>query len=283
VLNLTRAVCIVLLGALAIGCTSVTTPASDSPSTAAALPSSLVASSAGPTTLPGASLGATSFPSAAPTLPPLSTIGPSPSATTGRTPKPTKAATPTPSPTPPPAKVKSFTAPQTVDCNVDPEPTQIHLEWSVARATGVTISIDGPGIYDSYDGATGAADLPFACGSEKHKYLLTTTGSDGAVATETRVVKRALPKIRNVYADNLTIQGQCSQVYQRRVYWNVENATGVTVTVGGQTYGPYAGHDNNDLFPYDCRNSETVTYHVETTGYGPAATFDYVLPYASTT
>lgn len=273
-------------GVLAIACTTIAPAGTVAPATVA--PASVASTaSVAPTDSQSESLQPSPEVTSAP---PTATAAASPSAAVTnepppppptKTPKPTKAPTPTPSPTPAPAKVKSFTAPNTIDCNVDPEPTQIHLEWSVARATGVTISIDGPGIYDSYDGATGAADVPFACGSDSHTYLITTTGSDGAQATEKRVVKRAEPKIVNVYADNLSVQGACTQVYQRRVYWVVENAKGVTITVNGQQYGPYTGHEGNDLLPYDCRNGAQPTYHFETTGYGPAATQDYSPPYST--
>jgi hypothetical protein len=69
---------------------------------------------------------------------------------------------------------------------------QIQITWVVKRATGVTISIDGPGIFKRYPGATGLATVPFACGAgdTKHTYTLTTTGSAGAAVHVTKTVKR---------------------------------------------------------------------------------------------
>jgi hypothetical protein len=267
-------VTVLLMAVAAVACTTVGPPGSGQTSPGAT--SSGDASASAATTAPGTVASGTLAPGTIAPATLAASSGPTDAPT--RTAKPSKP--PTPTPTAEPAKIKTFTAPETIDCNVDPIPSQIHIEWSVARATGVTLSIDSGGLYDSYSGADGTADVAFACGEAQHEYTLTTTGGAGAPATKSVTVKRAEPRIRNVYADNLTLDGTCTMVYQRRVYWNVENATGVTVTVGGQAYGPYMGHDNNDLFPYDCRTSETVTYHVETTGFGPAATFDYVLPYA---
>jgi hypothetical protein len=59
----------------------------------------------------------------------------------------------------------------------------------VVRATGVTISIDGPGIYDRYNDTTGSALVPFACNGDSHTYLLTTVGGVGAPDTAELVVR----------------------------------------------------------------------------------------------
>jgi hypothetical protein len=67
-----------------------------------------------------------------------------------------------------------------------PNGREVVLEWKVTGTDQVTISVDGPGIYDSY-GASGSATLSFPCGNwgpgetAKHTYLLKTVGG-GPVA-----------------------------------------------------------------------------------------------------
>jgi hypothetical protein len=100
-------------------------------------------------------------------------------------------ATPTATPAPAPTgqTILSFGVPQTVKCDASGQPTSLHLTWTTAAATGVSISIDGPGKFADYP-ASGSADLPFGCSEVQHTYLLTTHGS-GPPATRTVVVKRA--------------------------------------------------------------------------------------------
>lgn len=54
------------------------------------------------------------------------------------------------------------------------------LEWKVVGATQVTLSIDGPGLFDTYP-AEGSEELPFGCdgpvgSTSKHTYFLTLVG-----------------------------------------------------------------------------------------------------------
>jgi hypothetical protein len=117
---------------------------------------------------------------------------PSPTLATEPTTTPSSASAapePTPTTSTDPA-ILEFEAPESVDCGDPNFPGTIHVAWSVTNATGVTISIDGPGIYQRYQGQTGSADVPFACGEEQHTYLLTTTGGTGPAATEEIVVTR---------------------------------------------------------------------------------------------
>lgn len=81
--------------------------------------------------------------------------------------------------------IASFSAPSTVNCT---SATTITLSWTTRNATSVTISIDGPGIYNTYP-ANGSASVPFACDGKSHTYLLTAKGPHGT-ATSTRVVSK---------------------------------------------------------------------------------------------
>jgi hypothetical protein len=154
-----------------------------------------------------------------------------------------------------------------VDCNVSPEPTSIHLEWEIARATGVTLSIDGPGIFDSYDGPSGSADVPFACGERRHTYLLTTTGGDGAAVSQEIVVRRARPHIREFSASYV---GPNLQQCNYRFTWRLDYAEGVRIFILGNEYGSYNGREGDITVPYNCPSGDTVTYRLETTAtYGP--------------
>jgi len=113
---------------------------------------------------------------------------PTPLATPAATSTPT--ATPTSGPpTPTGQTILTFSVPQTVKCGAANQGTPlIHLSWTTASATGVTISIDGTGKYADYP-AAGSADVPFACGAAQHTYLITTHGT-GSPATKTVVVRR---------------------------------------------------------------------------------------------
>lgn len=69
--------------------------------------------------------------------------------------------------------------------NVSAPGTPVVLEWKTADTEKLTISIDGPGIYDSYP-STHSAELPFACSgtpgsSQVHRYLLTATGGGHSI------------------------------------------------------------------------------------------------------
>lgn len=238
-------------------------------------------SSGSPEASASASLEVTTSPTEIPmTIAPTETPGAlaTPTSTPSPTPTPTLPATPTPVPTPKPANIKSFSASETtVDCNVLPEPFQVHLEWSIARATGVTISIDGPGIYDSYPGATGSADVPFACGDAKHTYTLTTTGGDGAAASQTITVKRAKPAFdeADTYVPGITSTVLCLSPITRSLHWHVLYASGVKIETGGVLLGTYNGAEGSTMVTFDCTASNTQTYKLTTIAtYGPQATLE---------
>jgi len=98
-------------------------------------------------------------------------------------------ATASPVPAPTGQTILTFVVPQTVKCDAANQTTpSVHLTWTTAKATGVTISIDGPGKFADYP-ANGSADLPFACPRAQHTYLLTTRGV-GTPDTRTVVVRR---------------------------------------------------------------------------------------------
>jgi hypothetical protein len=129
-------------------------------------------------------------PTSAATAGPQATLAPTRAPTpaaaqTGATARP-----PTPAATPSGQTILTFTVPATFKCDAAGQANQyVHLAWTTAHATGVSISIDGPGRYADY-AASGSADVPFACGEPQHTYLLTTHGS-GQPATRTIVIKRA--------------------------------------------------------------------------------------------
>jgi hypothetical protein len=89
-----------------------------------------------------------------------------------------------PTPTNPPAAaapvINSFETPENIDCH-NGNFQEFTATWSTTNAVNVTISIDGPGVYDTY-GPNGEASLPFNC-SSSHTFLLTAHGSDGQTAT----------------------------------------------------------------------------------------------------
>ncbi|MEO3927274.1 hypothetical protein ABGB07_25895 [Micromonosporaceae bacterium B7E4] len=63
------------------------------------------------------------------------------------------------------------------------------LEWKVTGTDKVTLSVDGPGIYDTYP-AVGTATIDFPCAGVpgeyvKHTYQLRTVGGGGEVRSKT--------------------------------------------------------------------------------------------------
>lgn len=112
------------------------------------------------------------------------TAPPAPTTTAASTGSGTKTTTPTtaPAPSTPKPTITSFTTPDTIDCH-NGMSQMFTASWSVANATKVTISIDGPGIYKTY-AATDSDSFPFGC-QTSHSYLLTAYGADGSTATKT--------------------------------------------------------------------------------------------------
>jgi len=123
---------------------------------------------------------------------PVAVLGTSPSASAAATPTPVQVTVaPTAAPTP------VSTTPAFASLNVAPIVSCIgvtgdawpSMKWSTTNATGITISIDGPGIFGSY-GASGSITptdevIPFACSAPyKHTYLFTTTGGSGPAAAK---------------------------------------------------------------------------------------------------
>jgi hypothetical protein len=85
-------------------------------------------------------------------------------------------------------------SPQILQFNGTPSPYQcpgsgqIQLTWSTQNTTGVSISIDGGGVYGNY-GPTGNAQVPFACPDNQHTYVLTANGTNGQSPQKTLVVQ----------------------------------------------------------------------------------------------
>lgn len=107
--------------------------------------------------------------------PPTTTPTVGPSLAPGQTPKPT---------------LTGFTAPATASCtapNGSAPAGYIHLTWTASDTTGVRISIDPPAANRAYAygyadypwPAVSSADVPFACGSASHLYVITTAHTTG--------------------------------------------------------------------------------------------------------
>lgn len=77
--------------------------------------------------------------------------------------------------------------------------TPVTLAWKTTGQPTVSLSVDGPGIYQSYEGPEGSETLSFPCdgapGSyQKHTYTLTAT-EDGAKAEKTITVQAIINEI----------------------------------------------------------------------------------------
>lgn len=144
----------------------------------------LTAALTGNTDRSPASVGTTSTTAAPSASTPSSTT--TSSTTTSSTTTSSTTTTSTPATTTTTTPVPAFTSvsvPSTADCEETP---LIGVSWRAAHATGVTISIDGSGIFGTYP-ASGSAQVPFSCGPASHRYTFSTQGG-GPVAREVRTV-----------------------------------------------------------------------------------------------
>ena len=255
---------------LIYGCVSVNAPLSPSATPAGTSPASL---EPGTSASPLPTIGPASLlPTAQATDPAMTTAPttPEPGATVAPA---TPTATPTAPATPRPPRIRSFEYPRNLDCNVDPEPSTVHLEWNIARGSGVTISIDGPGVYDSYDGRIGSADVPFSCSEPRHTYLLTTVGGDGPADTQEVTIRRARPRVIS-----FDLIEDCEAPDERVFEWEVDNAMSVEISIDNSMFGSYMMREGQAALPFDCSVASEITYTLETIAtYGPQATRELLL------
>lgn len=79
-------------------------------------------------------------------------------------------------------RIDSFGVPATIDCSSGGD-QPFTISWSTSNTTKVTISIDGPGIWDTFP-PNGEATLPYSGCSSPHTYLITAFGADGSTVTK---------------------------------------------------------------------------------------------------
>jgi hypothetical protein len=97
--------------------------------------------------------------------------------------------------------ITSFQTPDNIDCH-NGDFQMFTASWNTSNAVKVTMSIDGPGVYKTYDGPSGSDSFPFNC-STSHTFLLTAYGSDGHTATQTITLQP-----RNVQSPTTTSTSQ---------------------------------------------------------------------------
>ena len=128
------------------------------------------------TTLPPVTAPTTTAPSGPTTTAPATTSTTAPTTTSTTAPKPA---------------IVTFNHPSAVNCAVPAgEVPYIPLSWTTQNAVKVTISIDGPGIYKTYPGATGSDTVPFACPGP-HTYLITAYSATNQVVTQQVVLTKS--------------------------------------------------------------------------------------------
>ena len=227
------------------------------PSLSIAPSASLVAvGSVAPTTdvsVPPVTVPPTAPPTAAPTPP-------------TKTPKPT--ATPNTNPV-----IISFEAPKQEDCTND-SAGRVTLKWSVKNATGVSLSIDGPGVYKTYSGLSNAPDdIPFGCSDQvlQHSYTLTTVGGTGPPATVTRIIKTRAPSIVSFTVSKPDCSGGETFV-GINISFEIRAATGARLDRDGAPYSTYNTKATDDIVMYDCSQNDQEGRLTTPGGYGPAAT-----------
>ena len=282
-------VAVMAVAAVIPGCDGVAAPTQPStspgaspigvPSASLGVPSASLSSSLLPTiptaTLaPTATTAATASPSPVATPVPTATASPLPV----KTPRPTNS--PTQHPTPRAGAFKEVAGPTGIDCNYGPMPAMVQIKWTIVRATGVTLSIDEGGLYDSYAGTSGTIDAPFACGDPGHVYVLETTGGVGAPDRAELHVERAKPLVQAFFGPTISSNGPCNQVFHVSLHYAVINATGASIQSNGQVLGTYNGQENDVMVDFDCRNTDSQKYTLTTLAtYGPQDSMDTTLTY----
>ena len=221
---------------------------------------------------PGASRAPTG-PSVMPSL--VALASPTPSLTPTAAP-PTAVPTSTPKPTPTPnvdGVIVTWDVPRQEDCT-GTTPGQVHVSWEVKRATGVSVSIDGPGIYDTYEGLTGEVDLPFGCDLTvlQHTYTLRTIGSAGAEDRLTRTVRTRAPSIVSFKMGSPECVEDGDDFTGVSMSYEVRAATGAQLKRDGDVYANYNTKAADDIVMFDCREESQLFRLTTTGGYGDPAT-----------
>ena len=102
-----------------------------------------------------------------------------------------------PSPTPTGPRIISFVVANKPSCPVVGTPDNpksypgqpVTIAWKISGATGVTLSVDGPGAYRDYNGKQGSETLSFGCDTSQrtstHTYTITTLGPNSVAKTLT--------------------------------------------------------------------------------------------------
>jgi hypothetical protein len=190
------------------------------------------------------------------------------------TPKPAKTPKPTPTANTNPT-ILEFDSPKTVDCTSAFGVT-IHLSWRVINATGVTLSIDGGGLYKSYPGFSGSDDVPFGCDPNvrTHTYTLRTTGGTGPADEVTRSVKWGAPKILSFDMGQANCPDTAATVGIDMSY-EIKFATGAELWIDDELYATYSSKVVNTTgISFDCGADERVFKLITTGGYGSPATME---------
>lgn len=219
---------------------------------------------------PSASVTDTAAPTVAPaTEPPTSAPTAGPTAAPSNPPKPS----PTPNTNP---RIVAWDVPRYEDCTNETAGS-INVSWEIRRASGVTISIDGPGIFDTYNETADSITLPFGCDVDvlSHTYTLRTVGGTGPAATLTKTVT-ARPASITSFDMGPGLVAHCptdSGVVGIDLDFEIRAATGAELERDGSLYSTYSSKEvHTSGIMYDCSKS-FMTFRLTTTGgYGGNAT-----------
>lgn len=177
--------------------------------------------------------------------------------------------------------IASFTVAQEANCVNGAG--QITLSWELGGgATGATIAIDGPGIYDTYPGTSHTEQFPGACSpGDTQTYLLTTIGGTGDPATATiqRTAPAAPPPTTTgggttsigPQIDVFTAVGGPCVNGQVTLHWELSGgATGASISIDdGGVYNTYDGTNVTESFPGACGDADdTQKFTLTTIGGG---------------
>ena len=181
---------------------------------------------------------------------------------------PTAAPAPSPTPNTNP-RIATWDVPKYEDCTGSTAGS-VTVSWEIRRATGVTISIDGPGIYMAYDGTSKTVTVPFGCDMTKlkHTYTLTTTGGTGPAAQITKTITARPAEVLS-FSFSQPDCGPGDTFIGIEMSYEIRAATGAKLERDGDLYTTYVVKATNDIVQYDCSKASQTWKLTTTGGYGP--------------
>ena len=154
----------------------------------------------------------------------------------------------------------------------------VTVSLGVGRATGVSISIDGPGIYESYDKLSDTVTVPFGCDMTKPQAHLHADDdrrrrAGGAGHEDDHGPAAGVLSFAFTQPDC----GPGDTFIGIEMSFEIRAATGAKLERDGYPYTTYVVKGTNDIVQYDCSKASQTWKLTTTGGYGPKDTATVVV------